>query len=91
GNSVTKIQQVNITNANSTNAVHIAQSNYSSASYNEPATDGEWVHYSVTLRDISVQGYLVLRVDGSLGSLSGTGAPKRACWVKNLRFSYQQN
>lgn len=91
GNSVTKIQQVNITNANSTNAVHIAQSNYSSASYNEPATDGEWVHYSVTLRDISVQGYLVLRVDGSLGSIFGTGAPKRACWVKNLRFSYQQN
>lgn len=84
GNGTTTVQQVKLANANSSKPVHLAQD--AALSWPTPA-DGEWVHYSVTLRDFTSGSYVVFNLNGSL---TNSNEPYRACYLKNIKFVYEK-
>lgn len=82
-----KVQSVNIANTNSTSNVYVSQANVngSYSAYPTPSAN-EWTHYSVTLRNFQNSNYVVFQVDGAIINTQ----PWRACYIKNLTFSYEK-
>lgn len=52
-----------------------------------PTTNLVWNTYSVTLRDFTTPKYLIFQIDGS----ESFNSDHSACYLKNIKFSYQQN
>ena len=82
-----KVQSVNIANTNSTSNVYVSQANVNGrySAYPTPSAN-EWTHYSVTLRNFQNSNYVVFQVDGAIINTQ----PWRACYIKNLTFSYEK-